>query len=245
MPGTRQKSTRVRTQTTDPKMNFTPGPTIIPPYPDPRIWASARLVSQQALNAMTMRKAINAPAVFTPRHFVCKAYEDHIPIYAHFASPMVPPTTAETITSYKRLMNDPETTEIWQTAYGKDFGEMAQGDNKTGQAGTNSVFIMTHGEINIAMKAGQKLTYARVVVNYCPQKEDSNWIQITVGGNLITYKWDTSTCTADLTTSKLLWNSILSTKGARCMCLDLKKFYLTAALDYYEYMKIPLALFPK
>jgi hypothetical protein len=29
------------------------------------------------------------------------------------------------------------------------------------------------------------------------------------------------------------------------MCLDLSLFYLSAALEYYEYMKIPLALFPK
>jgi hypothetical protein len=29
------------------------------------------------------------------------------------------------------------------------------------------------------------------------------------------------------------------------MCLDLTKKYLTAALDYLEYMKIPLALFPE
>ncbi len=28
------------------------------------------------------------------------------------------------------------------------------------------------------------------------------------------------------------------------MCLDIKKFYLTAALEYFKYMKIPLALFP-
>ena len=28
------------------------------------------------------------------------------------------------------------------------------------------------------------------------------------------------------------------------MCLDIKNFYLTAALEYYEYMKIPLTLFP-
>ncbi len=28
------------------------------------------------------------------------------------------------------------------------------------------------------------------------------------------------------------------------MCLDIKKLYLTAALEYFEYMKIPLALFP-
>jgi hypothetical protein len=29
------------------------------------------------------------------------------------------------------------------------------------------------------------------------------------------------------------------------MCLDIKFFYLTAALEYFEYMKIPLELFPK
>ena len=81
---------------------------------------------------------------------------------------------------------------------------MTQGDNKTGQAGTNSVFVVTHGEIEIAMKTGHKWTYARVVFDYFPQKEDTNRIRIAVGGNLITYKGDTSTRTADLTTSKLL-----------------------------------------
>ena len=142
-------------------------------------------------------------------------------------------------------MNDAETAEVWQTAFGKDFGGMAQGDDKTGQKGTNSVFVMTHKEIDIAKKAGHKWTYTRIVVNFRPQKEDPNQIRITVGGNLITFKGNTSTQTADLTTSKLLWNSVLSTVGARYMCLDIKNFYLTAALDYYEYMKIPLALFPE
>jgi hypothetical protein len=85
-----------------------------------------------------MREAINAHKIFTPRHYVRKAYEDHIPNYAHFASPMVHPKTGETITSYKRLMNDPDTAEIWLTAFGKDFGRMARGDEKTEQTGTNS-----------------------------------------------------------------------------------------------------------
>ena len=173
-----------------------------------------------------------------------RAYEDNVPNFAHFASPMVHPTTGETISSYKRLMNDPETAKVWQTAFGKDFGGM-QGDNKTGQKGTSSVFVMTHKEIDIAKAAGHKWTYARVVVDYQPQKEDPNRIRIAVGGNLITYKGNTSTRMANLTTSKLLWNSVLSTEGARYTCLDIKNFYLTAALDYYEYMKIPLALFPE
>ncbi len=73
-------------------------------------------------------------------------------------------------------MNDPDTAEIWQTVFGKDFGGMAQGDKKTVQAGTISVFVMTHREIDIAMKAGHKWTYARVAANYPPQKEDPNRI---------------------------------------------------------------------
>ncbi len=99
--------------------------------------------------------------------------------------------------------------------FGKDFGGMAQGDNKTGQKGTTSVFVMTHNKIDIAKVAGHKWTYARVVVDYQPQKEDPNQIRIAVGGNLITYKGNTSTRTANLTTSKLLWNSELSSDGAR------------------------------
>jgi hypothetical protein len=61
---------------------------------------------------------------------------------------------------------------------------------------------------------------------------------------LIDYDGDASVCTADLDTAKLHWNSVISTENARYMCLDIKKFYLTAALEYFEYMKIPLTLFP-
>ena len=38
---------------------------------------------------------------------------------------------------------------------------------------------------------------------------------------------------------------MLSTEGAKYMCLKINNFNLTAALDYHEYMKIPLALFPE
>jgi hypothetical protein len=64
------------------------------------------------------------------------------------------------------------------------------------------------------------------------------------GGNLINYKGNASVQTTDLYTAKLHWNSVVSTKDARYMCLDIIFFYLTAALEYFEYMTIPLALFP-
>ncbi len=101
---------------------------------------------------MTMLEAPTPPAAYTPQIFFHKAYKGTISNYAHFVSLMVHPTMGKMISSYKGLMNDPKTAKVWQMAFGKDFGEMAQGDNKTVQKGTNSVFVMTHDEIDIAKR---------------------------------------------------------------------------------------------
>ena len=69
-------------------------------------------------------------------------------------------------------------------------------------------------------------------------------MRITEGGNLIEYPGELTTRTADLTTSKILWNSVLSTEGAKFMGIDISNFYLGTPMDRYEYMKMPLALFP-
>ncbi|KAL7483088.1 hypothetical protein ACHAW6_013638 [Cyclotella cf. meneghiniana] len=47
-----------------------------------------------------------------------------------------------------------------------------------------------------------------------------------------------------MVTSKILWNSIISTPNARYLTADLKLFYLTAPLNRYEYMRIPLQIIP-
>ena len=49
-----------------------------------------------------------------------------------------------------------------------------------GQKGTNSVFVITHKEIDIVKAAGHTWTYARIIVDYQPQKEDPNRIRIAV-----------------------------------------------------------------
>jgi hypothetical protein len=106
------------------------------------------------------------------------------------------------------------------------------------------MFVMNHNEIRKTYTEKQKFTYAKIIVDYSPQEEDPHRIRITAGGNLIQYKGDVSTCTADFITSKLLWNSVLSTCNTKYMCLDINKFYLTAALEYFKYMQMPLAVFP-
>ena len=161
---------------------------VIPPYPTPGgIRANAKLISQHSLNTLTMKEALYAPNFFAQWKYVHHNFVKNAPNYAHFASPMVHPTTGETISSYKWLMHDPATAEVWQTAFGKDFGGMAQGNDKTGQKGTNSIFAMTHAKIKQAYGEKVTFTYAKIVVDFRPQKEDLYRIRIKAGGNLLTY----------------------------------------------------------
>ena len=103
---------------------------------------------------------------------------------------------------------------------------------------------MTHKEVQNIPK-DQTVTYTRMVVDYRPQKSYPNQVRITAGGNLIKYPGELTTRTADLTTSNILWNIVLSTKDAKYMCIDIKNFYLGTPLDRYEYMRIPLSIFPE
>ena len=50
-------------------------------------------------------------------------------------------------------------------------------------------------------------------------------------GNQINYPGDTGTPTADMTLFKIILNSVISTKGARCMMIDLKDFYLNTPME--------------
>jgi hypothetical protein len=70
---------------------------------------------------------------------------------------MVHPITGKTISSYNKLMNNPAMAETWQTAFGKDFGGMLQGDNKMGQQGMNAMFVITHDKVHHVLATGQKL----------------------------------------------------------------------------------------
>jgi hypothetical protein len=68
-------------------------------------------------------------------------------------------------------MQDPATSEVWMTAFGKNFGGMCQGNDKTKTMGTDAIFVMDPKDVpNIPQN--QPPTYAKVVVAYCPQKED-------------------------------------------------------------------------
>ncbi len=88
-----------------------------------------KTITQEAVNFLTKCVWANSPNVFTPNKLKSKSARPAWILHrSHWRA----------ISSYKCLMHDPTTSEVWQTAFGKDFGGMAQGDKKTGQLRTNS-----------------------------------------------------------------------------------------------------------
>ena len=102
---------------------------------------------------------------------------------------------------------------------------------------------MTHAEIKTMFARGKKPTYARIVVDFRPQKADPNQVRITAGGNLIQYAGELTTRMDDLTVTKRVWNSVVRTPGEKYAGFDVGYFYLEIPLDKFEHMKMPLQLF--
>ena len=84
---------------------------------------------------------------------------------------------------------------------------------------------MIHDKIR-EIPLDKKVTYSRIVVDYRPQKADPNCVRLTVGGNILNVPGDLIATTEVLTTSKILWNSVLSKKYAHFACIDIKNMNL-------------------
>ena len=59
------------------------------------------------------------------------------------------------------------------------------------------------------------------------------------------YNGDSSAPAASLIDSKLIFNSTISTKGAKFLTTDIKYYFLNNPMENFEFMKIPLQLFPQ
>ena len=119
-------------------------------------------------------------------------------------------------------MNDPATSEVWQTAFGKAFEEMVQCDNKQiwPERDKQDVCHVKGGNCTCTC-CWIFFTSANPVVDFRLQNDAPYRIRITAGGNLLKYECNASVHIAGLDTAKMHWNSIVSTANARYMCLDI------------------------
>ena len=143
---------------------------------------------------------------------------------------------------YIHLIGDPKYIEMWGQAYVNELGRLAQGMEGRVK-GTNKIFFIPKEDLPAAR--WKDVTYDRIVVKYCPEKSDPNRVRLTVGGDCVNYPGDCGTPTADMLTEKILINSVISTKGAKFMSIDIKNFYLNTPMSRYEYMRLKIADLPQ
>ena len=151
-------------------------------------------------------------------------------------------TNTGNIYEYRHLIKDPRYKATWEDSMCDEIGRLAQGRDKTGLVGTNTFNFIPFS--NIPKDRRKDITYPRIVVDYRPQKEKPNRTRITVGGNRINYPYPVTTQTAEITTHKLLVNSVVSTPAAKYMTADIGNFYLGTPMQRKEYMFLPLHLIP-
>ena len=184
---------------------------IIDKEPNSEIISMAHLlvIYQDYVNLLTNRVYADVGDMWIPDNFIPDSPTSQLPDHydidiKHFFETVVHPATGETITQYTKLAKDTSMRDVWQQTLGKEFGIMAQGNNKTVQKEKKCIFVMNHDKIAQMCAKGKKPTYTQVVVDFCPQKANPNQVRITAGGNLIKYVGDLTTRTTDLTTAKML-----------------------------------------
>jgi hypothetical protein len=141
---------------------------------------------------------------------------------------------------YRQLISDPTTRGAWQLSAANEFGRLAQGVGGRVK-GTDTIHFIPHHE----MPTDRQATYPRFVCSERLQKQEKNRTRMTVGGNLITYPGDKSTRMVELKTTKILFNSVVSTPQARFCTMDITNFYLNTPLNHPECLCIPVTLIPE
>jgi len=155
-----------------------------------------------------------------------------------FAGAIIDEETGRSL-EYRQLIQIEKYKKVWYKAYANELGRLTKGIRDI--PGTDTIRFIRKEDL----PAGAKVTYGRIVVDYRPQKDEKNRARLCAGGDkLPNLVGDLSTPTADLSTIKMLWNSVISTPGARYVTMDLKNFYLNTPMEHFQYMKLPIKTIP-
>jgi hypothetical protein len=102
-----------------------------------------------------------------------------------------------------------------------EFGRLAQGVGGRVKA-LNTIFFI-HKE-QVPKDRIRDVTYGSFNCDMKSNKTETHRMQLTAGRDRINYLEDVGTPTADMTLVKTMLNSVISTRGAKCVMLDIKDF---------------------
>ena len=145
--------------------------------------------------------------------------------------------------NYRQLMRDPKYQKDWSISSANEFGRLANGVGGRITNPTNTIKFIRRSEV--PGDRTKDVTYGQFVCSVRPEKKEKNRTRFTVGGDRINYPGEVATPTADMMVAKLLFNSVVSTKGARFMTMDISNFYLMTPLKRPEYIRMKMSDIPE
>jgi hypothetical protein len=144
--------------------------------------------------------------------------------------------------NYRQLMRSVRHRQAWSLSSANKFGRLANGIGGRIQNPTNTIeFICQHEVPTEQMK---DVTYGQFVCTVRPEKAEPNRTHFTVGGDRINYPGKVATPTTEMLVAKMLFNSVISTNGARFMTMDISNFYLMTPLHRPKFIRVKLSNIP-
>jgi hypothetical protein len=121
--------------------------------------------------------------------------------------------------NYCQLMQNTKYKKTWSLSSANEFGRLANGIGGRIKNPTNTIeFIFQH---EVPLDWMKDITYGQFVCMVQPEKAEPNQRRFTVGGDRINYPSTVATPTAEMLVAKMLFNSVISTKDARFMTMDI------------------------
>jgi hypothetical protein len=131
--------------------------------------------------------------------------------------------------NYRQLLRHPEYSADWQLSSANEFGRLANGVGGRVK-GTNTIKFIKKSAIPHDRR--RDVTYGQFVCTIRPEKSEPNRTRFVAGGNKVNYPGEVATPTADMLVAKILFNSVVSTKDAKFMTMDISNFYLCSPMKH-------------
>ena len=142
--------------------------------------------------------------------------------------------------SYQQLIKRKNLEDVWKTSFANEFGRLMKGVGSRMKSGTETMEPVKFYNI----PADRKAVYCKNAVDIRPEKAETHRSRLVVGGDQIEYPDEVYTPTTDMAATKILLNSIISTKYAKAMRVDIKNYYLNTPMGRAGYIFINLADIP-
>ena len=144
--------------------------------------------------------------------------------------------------NYRQLIRNPKYREVWSKSSANEFGRLANGVGGRIKNPTKTIKFIRESEV--PKDRMKDVTYGQFVCTIRPEKAEQERTRFTVGGDRINYPGDVATPTAEMLVAKMLFNSVVSTTGAKFMTMDISNFYLMTPLKRPEYIRIKMSDIP-